>query len=70
MVYEAWEIVGYENKASLQNLITLITCIENIFLQKNIKLSTYQASINDSQISSQKRRFGHMKDDILYMNSE
>jgi hypothetical protein len=30
LVYEAWEIIGYENKASLQNLITLITSIENI----------------------------------------
>ena len=37
MVYEAWEIIGYENKASLQNLTTLITCIENILLNKNIK---------------------------------
>lgn len=71
LVYEAWEIIGYENKASLSNLITLITCIENILLQKNVRLmSTIQTSINDSLASSSKRKFGHIKDDVFYLASE
>jgi hypothetical protein len=40
LAYKAWEIISSENKASLQNLIILITCIENICLWKNIKSVT------------------------------
>lgn len=71
LVYEAWEIIGYENRASLQNLITLITCMENIMLQRNLKaMNTIQTSINDSLASLNKRKFGHMKDDVFYLGSE
>jgi hypothetical protein len=38
LILEAWELIGFENKASLQNLITLVTCIENICLHKNIRV--------------------------------
>lgn len=71
LILEAWELIGFENKASLQNLITLVTCIENICLHKNIRvLENIQTSINDSNFQSQRRRFGHMIDDVYYLSSE
>lgn len=33
-------------------------------------MNTIQTSINDSLASLNKRKFGHMKDDVFYLGSE